>query len=65
MIINAKAPNGNAFMIMAYVRRLLKETGRADEWDTVQHDMLSSNYEHLCSTAEEITHGVIKVVNRD
>jgi len=65
MIINAKAPEGNAFLIMVEVRKFLKETGREAEWASTRHDMMSDDYDHLCVITEEITHGVIKVVNRD
>ena len=65
MEIDARSPDGNAFVIMGYVRRLLRESGRSKEWPLIQTKMLSGDYENLCKVAEEATYGSIVVVNRD
>ncbi len=65
MEIDAKSPDGNAFTIMGYVTRLLKDASRGDEVETVMDRMKSGNYDNLCKVAEEVTYGSIKVVNRN
>jgi len=58
-VINRRAPEGNAFAIMALVQRLLKDTGRKDEWPEVEQRMTSGDYDNLCQVAEEVSHGSI------
>lgn len=64
MEIDASSPMGNAFCVMGGVHRLLKETGRADEWPEIQERMMSGDYNNLCDITEEVTFGSITVVNR-
>tara|TARA_Y100000310_G_scaffold341331_1_gene440141 strand:+ start:75 stop:281 length:207 start_codon:yes stop_codon:yes gene_type:complete len=64
MEIDAKSPEGNAYAIMGYVQRLLKEVDRFVEWPAIQERMMSGDYDNLCDVAEEVTYGTIKVVNR-
>ena len=64
MEIDAKSPDGNAFAIMGYVHKLLKEVGRRDEWPEIQKQMMSGNYDNLCAIAEQVSYGAIVVVNR-
>ena len=64
MEIDAKAPEGNAWCIMGVVKRLLEDTDRHDEIDTVMERMKSGNYDNLCKVAKEVTFGSITVVNR-
>jgi hypothetical protein len=63
MDIIKSSPDGNAWAIMGYVRRLFKEAGRMDEWPEVQKRMTSGDYDNLCQVAEEVTHGSIRVVD--
>jgi hypothetical protein len=60
IIIDTKGPNGNAWTIMGITHRYLKETGRDNEWSSIQKRMMSGNYEKLCAIAEEVTHGHIQ-----
>ncbi|MGW8177971.1 MAG: hypothetical protein ACWGQW_04155 [bacterium] len=64
MEIDAKGPDGNAFAIMGYVRRIFREMGRKD-FNEVQAVMMSGNYEQLCEIAERETDGILTIVNRD
>ena len=65
MEIDARSPDGNAFVIMGHVRNLMKAAGRADEIPRVMERMKSGDYSNLCRVAEEVTFGSIKVVMRD
>lgn len=59
MIIDVREPEGNAFVIIGYVRQLLKASGREKEIEAVTKDMESGNYRHLLSVAEKTTFGSI------
>jgi hypothetical protein len=59
MEIDARSPDGNAFTIMGYVRRLLKESGREADWPKVQERMMDGDYANLCAVAEEATFGCV------
>lgn len=63
MKIDATSPDGNAYVIMGMVRRLLYNSGRGDEWEGVLKKMTSGDYKNLCAVAEEVTHGAVTVVN--
>ncbi len=63
MIIRSDSPDGNAFAIMAYVRTVLKETGRMDEWPLTQRRMMSGDYANLCAVAKQVTNGVVEVID--
>jgi hypothetical protein len=62
MKIHKNRPEGNAFMIMGVVHRLLKEVGRDAEWSAIQKEMTSGDYENLCAVAKKVTYGSIEVV---
>jgi len=62
--IDAQSEDGNVFVVMATVRRLLKDIGRMDRWPAVEARMKEGDYNHACDVAEEVTYGSIKVVNR-
>jgi hypothetical protein len=64
MDIDSRAPEGNAYVIMATVHRLLRETGRFDEWPGIKTRMQSGDYNNACDVAEEVSFGSIRVVNR-
>ena len=64
MEIDAQSEDGNVFVVMATVRRLLKDIGRMDRWPAVEARMKEGDYNHACDVAEEVTYGSIKVVNR-
>ncbi len=64
MEIDARSPDGNAFAIMGYVRRLLQDSGRMKGWPKAEERMYAGNYDNLCAVAEEVTYGSIRVVNR-
>lgn len=64
MEIDATTPDGNAYAIMGYVRRLLEASQRIEEWPAAQKRMMSGNYDNLCDVAEEVTFGSIKIINR-
>ena len=65
MEIDAKSPDGNAWVIMGHVRNLLKAAGRANEIPKIMERMRSGNYANLCQIAELETFGSIKVVTHD
>jgi len=65
MLIDAKAPEGNVYFVMAVVHRLLKDIGREDKWAEVEKRMKSGDYNNACDVAEEVTHGSIRVINRN
>lgn len=62
MKIDKSSPEGNAFVIMGYVHKLLVAAGRKDEWPKIQSEMMSGDYENLCRIAKESTFGSIEVV---
>jgi hypothetical protein len=59
MVIERKSPTGNAFVIMGVVQRLLRETGRSDEWPATREAMQAGDYDNLCRVAEEVSHRTI------
>jgi len=63
MTIDSTLPEGNALGLMAVVRRLLRETGRDDEWEGVQARMISGDYQNMCAVVSEVSNGTIEVVN--
>lgn len=65
MDIDAKSPRGNAWWIIAAVRKLLIEVGRGDEVRGITSRMRAGTYDNLCNIAEEATNGTFKIVNRD
>lgn len=65
MVINRKAPEGNAFVIMGYVKRLLEDSGRGKDWDAARKRMESGDYENLCKVASEVTYGSITFTDED
>ena len=64
MEIDAASPGGNVFAIMASVKRLLKDSGRAADWPDAKLRMFAGDYANVCAVAEEVTFGSIVVVNR-
>ena len=60
MIIDVTSPDGNAFAIIGYVRRLLKAAGREDEIKATVDRMMSGDYANLCAVATEATNGSIE-----
>lgn len=64
MIIHMSAPEGNAYVIMGYVKSYLKRTGATEEEiEEAMVRMKSGDYFKLCDIAEEVTNGYIQVVN--
>lgn len=64
MVIDAHGPNGNAFAIMARVKQVLRDMGRADEWEDIRREMMAGDYDAVCTVAEEVSGGIIQIVNR-
>lgn len=64
MVIDAHGPDGNAFAIMARVKQVLRDMGRADEWEDIRRTMVAGDYDAVCTVAEEVTGGIIQIVNR-
>lgn len=64
MVIDAHGPDGNAFSIMACVKQVLRDMGRADEWEDIRRKMMAGDYDAVCTAAEEVTGGIIQIVNR-
>jgi hypothetical protein len=64
MDINIDGPDGNAYAIMGYVSRLLKECGRGAEVKSVLDEMKSGDYENLLKVAERATNGSLRFVGR-
>jgi len=61
--INATGPDGNAFAIMAVVRRILRKQGKTwVEVNAALKLMQASDYDHLCETAERVTNGELEVI---
>lgn len=44
-VIDLNGPEGNAFVLLGYARRLCKQLNR--EWEPIQAEMQSGDYEHL------------------
>ena len=59
MKINRRGPQGNAWIIIAYVRELIVKSGREKEWPKIDKRMRSGSYENLCKVATEVTFGSI------
>lgn len=57
-----KLRNPNAFEVLAMVKSLFKQTGRAAEWPAVEARMKAGDYAHLCAVANEVSYGSIEVV---
>ena len=49
--INLTAPEGNAYNLLAYAKKLSKLTG--DDWSIIQAEMTAKDYDHLISTFDE------------
>ena len=64
IIIDAKGPDGNAYVIMAAVTSYLKQTGQRDKITMIMEAMRSSDYIFLCDLAEEVTLGSVRINNR-
>lgn len=45
-------PDGNAWAIMAACKRALRKEGRLDEWNPIQKDMMSGDYQHLLDVVD-------------
>ena len=65
MDIDAKGPDGNAFVIMGVVQNIFEQTGQTERWPEAKDRMMSGDYDNLCDVAEEVTNGSVVVVNRD
>lgn len=57
-VIDARGPDGNAFSIMAYAKRIGRQLESEEIWpkgktDGIIKDMMSGDYEHLCTTFNE------------
>ena len=46
-------PDGNAWAVMAVCRDALRRAGRRDEWDAIQKDMMSGDYQHLLDVVDQ------------
>lgn len=64
IIIDAKGPDGNAYVIMAAVQSYLKQTDQRARIPMIMEAMRSSDYIFLCELAEEVTLGSVRVNNR-
>lgn len=49
--IDLRGPGGNAFVLMGFARRWAKQKGL--NWELIEQDMMSSDYEHLLSVIEK------------
>jgi hypothetical protein len=56
------SPDGNAFCVMAMVKSYLEQSGRSREWPSVLVRMQQDDYDHLCRVTEEVTDGLIQIV---
>lgn len=67
-IIDAKGSEGNAYFIMGAVKAALTKAGHADKWHDIHEEMVSGDYNNLCSVAESVTADLgddrISIVNR-
>ena len=64
--IDAKAPEGNAFGIMATVGNVMRQLGKdKEERDAAMERMMSGDYANLCAVAKQATGGLVVVVNTD
>jgi hypothetical protein len=64
ILIDAKGPDGNAYVIMAAVQSYLKQTDQRARIPMIMEAMRSSDYIFLCDLAEEITLGSVRINNR-
>lgn len=60
LVINVYGPEGNAWVIAGYVRRILKAADRMDEWDDVEARLFAGDYFNLLQVAEEVTNGSLQ-----
>lgn len=61
MKVTIKNPlDGNAFSIMAAIRRVLKEMGQASKIDQYLKDAMSGDYEHLLKVSKEFANFTIQ-----
>lgn len=52
IVIDLTGPDGNAFALMAYAKRLAKQLA-FEEIDMMINDMMSGDYEHLLQVFDE------------
>lgn len=63
MVIHTSSPEGNAWVIMGYVRSYMRQTGAAPEnIEAAMTEMRRKDYKYLCEKAQEFTNGFIEVV---
>ena len=62
IIIDTASPSGNAFAIMAIVRKALREMNLSHQWEETQTRMMSGDYENLKEIATKVTNGGIKII---
>ena len=54
VVIDISGPDGNAFAIIAIVMNCLKQCGYSkEEMDKIKKDMMSKDYNYLCSVASK------------
>ena len=46
-------PDGNAWVILGRAREALRKAGRKDEWEAIEKDMMSGDYQHLLDVVDE------------
>lgn len=49
--IDLNGPEGNAFCLLAHAKNFARQLGK--DWDPIQTDMTSGDYEHLLGVFEE------------
>jgi hypothetical protein len=58
MIIDSKSPMGNAYAIMAEVKKRVP----VDDWQSISQKMRSGDYTYLCEVAKAVTDGEVEVI---
>jgi len=60
--INLNGPEGNAWALLAYGRSVCKATGK--EWEPIQDQMMSGDYENLVNVFKKNFCDYFKVVKK-
>ena len=53
IVVDLAGPDGNAFVLLATARQVLREAGRRDECDKFSAEATSGDYEHLLDTMDK------------
>jgi hypothetical protein len=60
MVIDLSGPDGNAYVLLGYGRRLAQRLGLSN-WDEIRSDMTSGDYDHLLSVFRKHFGSVVRL----